>query len=79
MTLSAQQFNKIAMKEDLLKLESKFDLLDEKFSRFIDSVDGLVYMTHNLQCEFAANQSAHDRFESRLNSVKGELHLTPIF
>jgi len=79
MTISAQQFNRIVLKEDLSELKDDLKLIKEQASQIINSLDGLAFRTYNLECDFAANQSAHDRFEGRLNRIEDNLELVPLF
>lgn len=79
MTITAQQFNKIALKEDVLRLEDQIKEINKRISQTFDLVDGLAYRTNNLECDFVANQSAHDRFEGRLNRLEKGLDLEPIY
>jgi uncharacterized protein (UPF0335 family) len=79
MTISAQQFNKIALKDDIIRLEDQIKEINKKISQIFDLFDGFGYKTHNFECDFAANQSAHDRFEGRLNRIEDNLELAPLF
>ncbi len=79
MTITAQQFNQIALKEDVLRLEDQIKEINKRISQTFDLVDGLAYKANNLECDFAANQSAHDRFEGRLNRLEKGLDLEPIY
>ncbi|MEI7620038.1 MAG: hypothetical protein WCJ57_00525 [Candidatus Falkowbacteria bacterium] len=78
-TLSAQQFNKLALREDILELKNQIDSINKRIDRTFDLLDGLAYKTNNLECDFAANQSAHDRFEGRISRTEKHLELEPLF
>ena len=69
----------LALKTDFLEVRDKLDMIDGRISKIIDSLDGLVSRTYNVECNFAANQSAHDRFEGRLNRIEDNLELAPLF
>jgi len=79
MSLTPKQFNMLALKTDFLEVRDKLDMIDGRISKIIDSLDGLVSRTYNVECNFAANQSAHDRFEGRLNRIEDNLELAPLF
>jgi hypothetical protein len=69
MTLSPEQFNLLATKEDLSNFLTR-DEFNYKFDKILTAVDGLAKGFDNFRAEMASNQSAHDRFEesiSRLN------------
>ncbi len=74
-SLSAQQFNKLALREDILELKRQIDSINERIDRTFDLLDGLAYKTNNLECDFAANQSAHDRFEGRIGRIEKSLNV----
>lgn len=79
MTLTPQQFNKIALKEDIVRLEDQIKEINKRISQTFDLMDGLGYKINNLDCDFAANQSAHDRFEGRISRTEKRLELEPLF
>jgi len=79
MFLTPKQFNMLALKTDFLEVRDKLDMIDGRISKIIDSLDGLVSRTYNVECNFVANQSAHDRFEGRLNRIEDNLELAPLF
>lgn len=55
MTLSLKQFNKIALKEDLDRVENKVDKISVNVSRLITTVDGLAKNVNDFQAELASN------------------------
>jgi len=75
MTLTPEQFNKLATKEDLEKVEDKVDVLAENMSTLLTSVDGLAKKLDDIEHAFVSNQAAHDRFESRLERIEKHLGL----
>lgn len=70
MTLTPEQFNKIALKVDLDRLEEKVDNLHDDMSKILTAVDGLAKKVDTISGEFVANQAAHDRYEVRLNRLE---------
>lgn len=70
MPLTPEEFNKLATKEDLKKLEEKFDNLSSDVKLLLNSVDGLARKVDNLSSELVANQAAHDRFETRITDLE---------
>ncbi len=69
MTISPEQFNKIAMKEDLEKFYTKAEM-DDKFDKVLTAIDGLAKKVDNISHEFVSNQVAHDRFETRITKLE---------
>lgn len=69
MTLTPEQFNKLATKEDLKNLYNKEEL-DYKFDKILTAVDGLAKEVRDMRSEFASNQVAHDRFEVRISELE---------
>ena len=79
MTLTPEQFNKLATKKDLEKVEDKVDVLAENMSTLLTSVDGLAKKLDDIEHAFVSNQAAHDRFENRLERIEKHLGLNPLF
>jgi len=75
MTLTPEQFNKLATKKDLEKVEDKVDVLAENMSTLLTSVDGLAKKLDDIEHAFVSNQAAHDRFENRLERIEKHLGL----
>ena len=66
MTITPEQFNKIATKDDLKDLKREItEELGEKIDDVLTVVDGLAKKVDNFQTELAANRGAHDRFEEK--------------
>ena len=55
MTLSPEQFNKIALKEDLDRVENKIDKVANDVSKLVTSVDGLAKNVNDFQAELILN------------------------
>jgi len=60
MTLTPEQFNKLATKKDLEKVEDKVDVLAENMSTLLTSVDGLAKKLDDIEHAFVSNQAAHN-------------------
>jgi len=78
MTLTPEQFNILATKDDVKKeiLESE-ERIREDINRVLTAVDGLAKKTENVETEQTANLGAHDRYEKRLTNIEGHLNLKP--
>ncbi len=79
MTLTPEQFNKLATKDDLKNLEQKVDGLAENVSYLVTAVDGIVHEMKNINSELTANIGAHDRFEDRITKIEKKLNPNPAF
>lgn len=73
MTLTPEQFNKIALKEDVNKLEISNKEVLKKLDLLINAVDSITKNYENHQTEHVANISAHDRFEVRITKLEESL------
>lgn len=70
MTLTPEQFNKIATKEDLKELEEKLVTkveMNEKIDQVLTAIDGLAKSVNDFRAEMASNQGAHDRMSDNIN------------
>ncbi|MEI7498546.1 MAG: hypothetical protein WCK11_04690 [Candidatus Falkowbacteria bacterium] len=63
MTLTPEQFDKLALKEDLKDFYTKKEM-DVKFEAVMDVLDHVVHKLDNIQNEFVSNQAAHDRMQA---------------
>lgn len=70
MTLSPEQFNLIATKEDIDRLENKVDNLADTAQQLLTVIDGLAKKVDDFQSELVSNQVAHDRFETRVTKLE---------
>lgn len=66
MTLTPEQFNKLATKEDLKNFATKGEM-NEKFDQVLTAVDGLAKSVKDFHTEMAANQGAHDRMSDNID------------
>lgn len=78
MTLSPEQFNKLATKEDLKNFVTR-DEANEKFDKVLTAVDGVMKKLDDIEHAFVSNQAAHDRFEKRIERIEEHLELNPMF
>jgi hypothetical protein len=75
MTLTPEQFNKLATKDDLssFKQEIKGSMVTKQ--EFHNVMDVVIKKLDNIEHAFVSNQAAHDRFESRLERIEKHLGL----
>ena len=72
MTLTPEQFNKLATKEELNEVKNDVKEIKKDVSMILTAVDGLTKKVTDFQAELASNQSAHDRFEYRISHLEGK-------
>ncbi len=75
MSLTAEQFNKLATKEDLKDLATKTELTEVK-SEILGAVDAVMVKLDNIEHAFVSNLAAHDRFEKRITRIEKHLQLS---
>lgn len=68
MTLTPEQFNKLALKEDLKDFATKDELKLIK-NEILLSNDKLMVKLDNIEHAFVSNLAAHDRFEERISRL----------
>ena len=78
MTLTPEQYNKLATKEDLKNFYTKTEM-DNKFNQVLSATDAVMHKLDDIEHAFVSNQAAHDRFESRLERIEKHLNLNPLF
>jgi len=78
MTLTPEQFNLLATKEDLKDLATKTELTEAK-SEILGAVDAVMVKLDNIEHAFVSNLAAHDRFEKRLTRIEKHLDLSAVF
>ena len=78
MTLTPEQFNKLATKEDLKEFLKKEEFGEAK-NEIFGAVDAVMHKLDNIEHAFVSNQAAHDRFEGRLERIEKHLDLSPLF
>lgn len=70
MTLTPEQFNKLVTKDEFNELKTDFKKMDGKIDKILTAVDGIAKKHKDFEIELAANQGAHDRFESRIKKLE---------
>ena len=78
MSLTPEQFNKLATKEALKEFFTKSEM-NEKFDKVFTALDGVVKKLDDIEHAFVSNLAAHDRFEKRINRIEESLKLEPMF
>ncbi|MBU1177488.1 MAG: hypothetical protein V1768_02725 [Patescibacteria group bacterium] len=74
MTITPKQFNQLATKDDLKKLESR--LASKKdFNKVLNAVDGLAKRFDTIETESKMDKLAHDRMQKQIDKL--ELKTTP--
>ncbi len=69
MTLTPEQFNLLATKEDLKNYVTK-DGFDKKTDKILNAVDAIMVKLDNIEHAFVSNLAAHDRFEERISRLE---------
>ena len=69
MTMTPEQFNQLAIKEDLKDLVTK-EYLDKKVDKVLNSVDGLVKRFDVIETEFEMDKLAHDRMQKQIDKLE---------
>lgn len=81
MTLSPEQFNKLATKKDLENFVTKEEFqagLDSKFNQVMTVLDRIVNDIQEMKNAQALNQAAHDRFNDNFVIIKNKLEIEEI-
>ena len=76
--LSAEQFNKLATKDDLDALEEKLEeklASKEDISKVITILDSIVKKHKDFDDESIANQDAHNRMQKEINETRAKVGL----
>ena len=76
MTLTPEQFNKLATKEDLKDFATKEEM-NKKFDEVLSATDAVMKKLDNIEHAFVSNLSAHDRFEKKITRAEKHLELAP--
>lgn len=79
MTLTPEQFNLIATKEELKKLRE--DIKDDNkqnTEKIIKSNDELMGELKKIRESYTVNQAAHDRFEKRITKLEVKVGIPAI-
>ena len=67
MTLTPEQFNLLATKDDLKSLE---DRIDNKINKVLTAVDDIAKKFDDHEIEHVSNQAAHDRYEEQIAKLE---------
>ena len=78
MTLTPEQFNKLATKEDLKNLKERVASRKD-MDNVLAAVDSVVKKLDDIEHVFVSNLAAHDRFEKRIARIEEHLSLNPLF
>lgn len=70
MTISQEQFNLLATKDDLKQLEDAVDSLADLISQVAIAVADLVKKVDDLSRELATKHTEQDRFETRIAKLE---------
>lgn len=76
MTLTPEQFNKLATKEDLKNYATLDDVRKFK-DEVLTATDKVIKKLDDIEHAFVSNQAAHDRFERRISRIEKHLDLDP--
>ncbi len=74
MTLTPEQFNKLATKEDLKNLEEKMPSKGD-FNNMMNAIDGIAGQFDKIDQESKMDKLAHDRMQGEIDQIKGHLDL----
>ena len=69
MSLTPEQFNKIALKTDLDRLEKKVEKIDKRFNEVLTAIDNLTNSVKYSKEEKTVNQAAHDRMSEDIKTI----------
>ncbi|MDD5071532.1 MAG: hypothetical protein PHQ42_02230 [Patescibacteria group bacterium] len=67
MTLTPEQFNKLATKEDLKEFLKKEEFEEAK-SEILGAVDAVMHKLDDIEHAFVSNQAAHDRMSETITN-----------
>lgn len=78
MTLTPEQFNTLATKQDTIEIKSEIVEMKEGINNILTAVDGLTKKVVDIEHAFVSNMAAHDRFEKRIERIEKHLSLNPL-
>lgn len=79
MTLTPEQFNLIATKEEFNELKSEIQEIKGDIKHLVTAVDSVVYELKSMNSDLTANIGAYDRFETRITKIEKHLDFKPAF
>ncbi len=74
MTITPEQFNQLATKDDLKDFVTK-DYLDKRMDQVLNAVDGIAGQLDGIRQESKMDKVAHNRMQGEINQIKGHLGL----
>lgn len=77
MSLTPEQFNKIALKKDLDDFKNEIIKSNVSKQEFHSVMDAVMCKLDNIEHAFVSNMAAHDRFEQRISNIETHLGLNP--
>lgn len=79
MTLTPEQFNILATKDDVKEaILASEERITKKIDRILTAVDGIAKQHNDFKTELVANQGAHDRFEERIKGLEKKQGITQL-
>lgn len=78
MSLTLEQFNKLALKDDLKEFAKSSEIQQMK-NEILASNDKLIKKMDNIEHAFISNQAAHDRMQKRIDGIEKHLEFKPVF
>ncbi|OGF27670.1 hypothetical protein A2303_00375 [Candidatus Falkowbacteria bacterium RIFOXYB2_FULL_47_14] len=79
MTLTPEQFNKLATKDEFNELSNDLKDVKKGVGQLLTAMDAQRKKLDDIEHAFVSNQAAHDRFEKRLERIEKQLKLEPMF
>ena len=76
MSLTEEQFNKIATKEEVNEVKEDVAEVKKDIKSLLKAVDNMTTKVEDIEHAFVSNQAAHDRFEKRLEKIEKYLNLS---
>lgn len=74
MSLTPEQFDILATKDDLRELKKEM-ATKEDINKILAAVDGIAHKHQNFETEMTANVGAHDRFEEKFTATNGRVEV----
>ncbi len=74
MTITLEQFNKLATKDDLKKVRNEM-VTKVEHNDVMNAIDAVVHKLDIIEHAFVSNQAAHNRFEQRITRIEQHLNL----
>jgi len=79
MTITPEQFNKIATKEDVKQsIQESEERVRKDISGVLSAVDGVAKEFKDHKTEHTANLAAHDRMQGEINDIKDNIGMKSV-